>query len=160
MGTITKEQLKNLFAAVDQRLKANVDIFIIGGASAILGYNVTKETNDVDVDGRVDPDFRQLFHEEAEKLKLDLYLSSKGIFAPPDHYRERMKFETFSNKKLRVWYLDQYDLAISRSIVVSKKTLKISSVSIKSRHFNMQSSFQFLIQNTLTCRQSEIRERK
>jgi hypothetical protein len=114
MGTVSKENLKKLFAAVDQRLKTNLDLFIIGGASAILGYNVIKETNDVDVDGGIDPGFNQLFQEEAAKLKLDLYLSSKGVFSPPDHYRERMKSETFSKKRLRVWYLDQYDLAISK----------------------------------------------
>jgi hypothetical protein len=33
---------------------------------------------------------------------------------PPDDYRSRMKFEIFPKKNLRVWFLDQYDLAISK----------------------------------------------
>jgi hypothetical protein len=114
MGQISKEELKKLFSAVDQRLTKNLDLYIIGGASAILGYNVSKETNDVDVDGHIDQELEQVFHEEAAKLKLDLHLANKGIFSPPDHYRQRMKFQTFPKKRLRVWYLDQYDLAISK----------------------------------------------
>jgi hypothetical protein len=114
MGTITKKELSNLFAGIDAKLKKKIDVFIIGGASAILGYNVIKETNDVDLDGSIDSDFEKLFNEEAENLNLDLYLSSKGVFSPPDNYRQRMHFETFPKKKLRVWYLNQYDLAISK----------------------------------------------
>lgn len=114
MGQVSKEELKKLFSAVDQRLTKNLDLYIIGGASAILGYNVAKETNDVDVDGHIDQELYQVFQEEAAKLKLNLHLANKGVFSPPDHYRQRMKFEIFSKKKLRVWYLDQYDLAISK----------------------------------------------
>lgn len=114
MGTVTKDELKELFSRVDKRLKKSLDVYIIGGASAILGYNVVKETNDVDVDGSIDSDFQKIFDEEAKALGLDLYLSSKGVFYPPDGYRDRCEFEDFPKKKLRVWYLNQYDLAISK----------------------------------------------
>lgn len=114
MGTVTKEQIKIIFSKVDQRLSKNIDLYIIGGMSAILGYNVVKETNDVDVDGHIDSDFNRIFAEEAKSLNLDLYLSSKGVFHPPDGYKQRCQFEDFPNKKLRVWYLNQYDLAISK----------------------------------------------
>ena len=114
MGTVTKSQLRNLFSRIDLRLKNKLDVYIIGGISAILGYNVTKETGDVDVDGKIDPEFDRIFAEEAQKLGMDLYLSSKGVFYPPDGYRERCEFEDFPKKKLRIWYLGQYDLAISK----------------------------------------------
>ncbi|MEZ0391417.1 MAG: DUF6036 family nucleotidyltransferase [Pseudobdellovibrionaceae bacterium] len=114
MGTITKEQIKELFRRVDQRLERKLDIYVIGGISAILGYNVAKETNDVDIEGAIDPEFNRIFEEEAQSLGLDLYLSSKGIFSPPENYRSRCQFEDFPKKKLRVWYLNQYDLAISK----------------------------------------------
>ncbi|PWU17147.1 MAG: hypothetical protein C5B49_09465 [Bdellovibrio sp.] len=114
MGQVTKEQLKELFTRVDKRLKKKLDVYIIGGASAILGYEVIKETNDVDVDGPIDPDFKAIFEDEADTLGLDLYLSSRGIFSPPDGYRNRCHSEDFPAEKLRVWYLDQYDLAISK----------------------------------------------
>ncbi len=114
MGTITQKELKKLFTNIDVRLKSTIDIYIIGGAAAILGYNVIKETNDIDIDGGIDQEFNQLFVAEAKKLKLDLYLSSKGVFSPPENYRQRMIQETFPKKKLRIWYLNQYDLAISK----------------------------------------------
>lgn len=114
MGAVTRSQLKKIFKRIDGRMKKSVDIYIIGGASAILGYNVIKETNDIDVDGDIDSDFQRLFLEEVSALGLDIYLSSRGVFSPPDGYRERMKSEEFPKGKLRVWYLDQYDLAISK----------------------------------------------
>jgi hypothetical protein len=114
MGKVTKKQIKNLFSCIDKRLKKSIDLYIIGGASAILGYDVIKETNDVDIDGHVDPDFNKIFDEEVKTLGLDLYLSSENVFNPPDGYRQRCQFEDFPNNMLRVWYLNQYDLAISK----------------------------------------------
>lgn len=114
MGKVSQAQLKNLFVKIDSRLKKKIDLHIIGGASAILGYNVTKVTNDVDVDGSIDSDLKIIFDEEVRKLGLDLYLSSKGVFFPPDNYRSRAEFKDFPKNKLRVWFLNQYDLAISK----------------------------------------------
>lgn len=114
MGSINKKELKELFARIDRRLLKSIDLFVIGGAAAILGYNVVKETNDVDLDGSVDSELNRIFQEEASSLGLDLFLSSRGVFVPPDGYRERMMFHDFPKKKLRVWTLDQYDLAISK----------------------------------------------
>ncbi len=115
MGSVTVKQLEELFSRVDARLKKKINLFIIGGASAILGYNVTKATNDVDIEGNIDEELNKIFSEEAKKLKMDLYLSSRGgVFFPPDGYRSRSKFKDFPKNNLRVWYLDKYDLAISK----------------------------------------------
>lgn len=114
MGTVTKSQIKSLFSKVDKRLSKSIDLYIIGGVSAILGYNVIKETNDVDVDGQIDSEFKAIFDEEVKAMGLDLYLSTKGVFSPPDGYRQRCESEDFPNRKLTVWYLNQYDLAISK----------------------------------------------
>ena len=115
MGAITVKQLEELFRRIDARLKKKINIFVIGGASAILGYNVTKATNDVDIEGSIDEELNTIFSEEAKKLKMDLYLSSRGgVFFPPDGYRSRLKFKDFPKNNLRVWYLDKYDLAISK----------------------------------------------
>ncbi len=75
---------------------------------------MTKETNDIDVDGVIPVEFEKAFIEEAKALNLELHLSPVGVFSPPEGYRERAKFEDFPRKKLRIWYLDQYDLAISK----------------------------------------------
>lgn len=114
MASLSREQLKQLFTRVDSRLNTNVNLYIIGGASAILGYNVTKETNDIDVDGAVSAELSDIFSSEAKLLHLDVHLSSVGVFFPPERYRERAQFEDFPKRKLRVWFLDQYDLAISK----------------------------------------------
>lgn len=115
MGAITVKQLEELFRRIDARLKKKINLFVIGGASAILGYNVTKATNDVDIEGNIDVELNTIFSEEAEKLKMDLYLFSRGgVFFPPDGYRSRLKFKDFPKNNLRVWYLDKYDLAISK----------------------------------------------
>jgi hypothetical protein len=115
MGSVTVKQLEELFSRIDARLKKKINLFIIGGASAILGYNVTKATNDVDIEGNIDDELNKIFTEEAEKLKLDLYLSSRGgVFFPPYDYRSRSKFKDFAKNNLRVWHLDKYDLAISK----------------------------------------------
>ena len=112
---ILPELRLELFSRIDARLKKKINLYIIGGASAILGYNVTKATNDVDIEGVIDEELNKIFSEEAQKLKLDLYLSSRGrVFFPPDGYRSRAKFKDFSKNNLRVWYLDKYDLAISK----------------------------------------------
>lgn len=114
MATVSKVELEKLFRGIDQRLARSVDIYIIGGAAAILGYNVTKETNDIDVDGQIPKELADAFAAETKALGLNLHLSQVGVFSPPEGYRERAKFEDFPKRKLRVWHLDQYDLAISK----------------------------------------------
>lgn len=114
MATVSKQQLRQLFTRVDGLLTQEMNIYLIGGAAAILGYNVTKETNDVDIEGTIPLDFKTAFASEAKALKLDLRLSQVSVFSPPEGYRERAKFEDFPSRKLRIWYLDQYDLAISK----------------------------------------------
>lgn len=114
MEPVKKEDLESLFTKVDAKLKKKVDLFVIGGASAILGYNIQKFTEDVDLDNAIDQQFNSIFEDEAKGMGLDVYLSHKGVFHPPDGYRERMKFLDFPKKNLRVFYLDKYDLAISK----------------------------------------------
>lgn len=114
MGKVTQKDLENLFVRVDEKLSKKIDIYVIGGASAIVGYNVTKFTEDIDLDGSVDEELAKIVREQSQKMGLDLYLSSKGVFYPPDGYRGRMKGKDYPTKKLRVYYLDQYDLAISK----------------------------------------------
>lgn len=36
------------------------------------------------------------------------------MFFAPDGYKSRSKFKDFQKNNLRVWYLDKYDLAISK----------------------------------------------
>lgn len=50
MGTVTKKELTKLFKNIDAKLKQKIDVHIIGGSSAIIGYDVIKETHDVDLD--------------------------------------------------------------------------------------------------------------
>ena len=114
MEEIKRKDLEILFSKIDERLDRAIDIFVIGGVSAIVGYDIAKTTEDVDLDSPIEPNFNSIFEQEAKGLGLDLYLSNKGIFYPPDGYRERMEFLDFPNKKLRVFYLNQYDLAISK----------------------------------------------
>lgn len=114
MGSLTKKQVEELFKNIDAKLQKQIDLFVIGGVSAVLGYNVTKITDDVDIDGKVDSELDTLFNQEAKKLNLDLYLSSKGVFFPPEDYRSRAHFTDYPKNKLRVWFLNQYDLAISK----------------------------------------------
>ncbi|HEY8269880.1 MAG TPA: DUF6036 family nucleotidyltransferase [Pseudobdellovibrionaceae bacterium] len=114
MATVTKESLETLFRNIDSKLEYTVDIYIIGGASAILGYNIVKQTDDVDLDGTAEPHFQKLFNEASHETGTDLVLSSKGVFTPPDGYRERMHFKDFPRRKLRIWFLDKDDFAISK----------------------------------------------
>lgn len=114
MATITKEQLEKLFRKVDEKLERSVDLYVIGGAAAILGYNVVKETEDVDLDSGVDGEFHEIFRQAAHETGTDVELSHRGIFTPPEGYRDRMKFLDYPHRKLRVWTLDKYDLALSK----------------------------------------------
>ena len=68
----------------------------------------------LDVDGSIPSDLAKAFDLEAKALGLNLHLSQVGVFSPPEGYRERAKLEEFPKRRLRVWYLDQYDLAISK----------------------------------------------
>ncbi|MGZ3745147.1 MAG: DUF6036 family nucleotidyltransferase [Pseudobdellovibrionaceae bacterium] len=103
MATVTKKSLEALFQNIDSKLEHPIDIYIIGGASAILGYNIVKQTDDVDLDGSADTYFHELFRKATEETGTDLVLSSKGVFTPPEGYRERMHFTDFPNRKLRIW---------------------------------------------------------
>lgn len=114
MGKITQKDLENLFTQVDKRLLKKAELYIIGGAAAVIGYNVSKFTEDIDLDTSIDEEIALIVSEQAQKMGLDLYLSAKGVFFPPDGYRERMKFKDFPARNLRVYYLGQYDLAISK----------------------------------------------
>lgn len=114
MEPVKKEDLEGLFARVDARIDKKIDIFVIGGAAAIVGYGIQKFTQDVDLDNSVDPQLDEIFKSEARAMGFELYLSSKGVFFPPDGYRSRMKFLDFPKRNLRVYYLDKYDLAISK----------------------------------------------
>lgn len=90
-------------------------MYVIGGAAAVLGYNIVKQTDDVDLDGGVSDNFHKIFDEAAADTGVDVSLSYREVFFPPDGYRERMSHFTYLKKKLRIWSLNQYDLAISKA---------------------------------------------
>lgn len=123
-----RSQIVTFLHALDHYLEDTLEIFVIGGVAAILGFHATARTADIDIYA-VEGDKKDL--ERAIKLAF----ADTGIFITidpatvaelPYNYEDRIRsVRDVKFKKLNVRIPDKYDLVLSKALRASPHDLEV-----------------------------------
>ena len=106
--------------ALDALLKNKLEIFVIGGLAAILGYDADVRTADMDVftiHGGSEADLKRAVHDAYKVTGVSLFLDRAAIAELPYNYEDRTKpLRGVRFKKLSMTVPDKYDLVLSKAI--------------------------------------------
>jgi hypothetical protein len=115
-----RAELVSFIRAVDWHLTDNVEILIIGGAAAALGYNAGVHTADVDVFELRRGSARVLAKAaEAARQETGLAVSvgAAAVASLPDEFESRIRsVRGLQLKKLSILIPDKYDIALSKTV--------------------------------------------
>lgn len=120
MRRFDRAQAISFLRALDASLTKDVDVFVVGGMAAILGYHATVKTSDIDVyaieKGSL-ADLEQAAGVAREVTGIDLRIGSASIAELPYEYEDRTKpVRGAKFRKLTVIIPDKYDLVLSKAI--------------------------------------------
>jgi hypothetical protein len=105
---------------LDALLRSNLEIFVIGGLAAILGYDADVKTADMDVftiHVGSETDLKQAVQVARKVTGIALLLDRASIAELPYNYEDRTKpLRGVSFKKLVVTVPDKYDLVLSKAL--------------------------------------------
>jgi hypothetical protein len=114
------EPWRSFFGEIDAALNQELILHCLGGFVAKVLYDLPRETSDVDVlplTSSSDIDLVIASAQEGSTLhkKYGVYLQVVGVATVPDEYESRLS-EMFPGtlKRLRLFALDPYDLALSK----------------------------------------------
>ncbi len=115
-----RPQAISFLHALDASLKGDLEIFVVGGMAAILGYNASVVTADIDVyaieRGRA-ADLAQAAQAAREATGLDLTIGAATVAELPYEYEARTKvIRGVKFSKLTVTVPDKYDLVLSKTV--------------------------------------------
>jgi hypothetical protein len=106
--------------ALDASLTRNVDVFLVGGMAAILGYHADVKTADIDVyaiEKGTDADLQRAARVAREVTGIDLSIGRASIAELPYDFAERTKaLRGVKFQRLTVTVPDKYDLVLSKAI--------------------------------------------
>jgi hypothetical protein len=124
MSSATAPELPNPWAAfltdVDRELPQEVEVHCLGGFVAAFYYDLPRPTNDLDYIEVIPYDAMTTLREIAgveSRLarKHRLYFQHVGVASLPESYDERLtEFFPGTFRRLRLFMLDPYDLALSK----------------------------------------------
>lgn len=109
-----KSFVNDIIKEISNDFQGDIDLVIVGSVSAVIGYGMQKYTLDVDSYNSIPQDFQRKWTNACQKLGYDLKLTTTSVFTPPDHFEERLKLSDISTDRIKVYYLDKYDFAISK----------------------------------------------
>jgi len=105
---------------LDGFLKDDLEIFVIGGLAAILGYDADVKTSDMDVftiNVGSEADLKRAMRNAYDVTGIDLLMDRAAIAQLPHNYEDRTKLlRGVSFKKLTVVVPDKYDLVLSKAL--------------------------------------------
>jgi hypothetical protein len=115
-----REQIVRFLHALDSALEGELKIFVVGGLAAIVKYNATVKTSDMDVfaivSGR-DADLTRAAHVASEVTGIVLSIGGAPITDLPWNYEDRLKtVRGLRFQKLTMIVPDKYDLALSKAV--------------------------------------------
>lgn len=115
-----RSQATLFLRVLDGFLKHDLEIFVIGGMAAMLGYGADVKTADLDVltihEGS-EADLRQAMDATAEVTGIKFLLDRATIAELPYNYTDRVKsLRGAKFQKLTVTFPDKYDLVLSKAL--------------------------------------------
>lgn len=120
MDKFDRAQVVAFLRVVDLFLKHDLQIFLVGGAAALLGYHARGKTSDLDVFAILagdKNDLQQAAREAAQVTGLDVSVGDAPVTDLPYNYEDRWKPVRGTRfKKLTVIVPDKYDLALSKMV--------------------------------------------
>jgi len=120
MPRFDRSQVVLFLHVLDGFLKDDLQIFMIGGLAAILGYDADVKTADMDVltiPVGSEADLKRAMYEAREVTGIALFLDRASIAQLPYNYEDRLKpLRGIRFQKLRVLVPDKYDLVLSKAL--------------------------------------------
>lgn len=120
MPRFDRSQVVLFLHVLDGFLKGDLQIFMIGGLAAILGYDADVKTADMDVftiPTGSEADLKRAMHDAREVTGIAIFLDRASIAQLPYNYEDRVKpLRGIRFQKLRVLVPDKYDLVLSKAV--------------------------------------------
>jgi Nucleotidyltransferase of unknown function (DUF6036) len=120
MQRYDRSQVILFLHSLDALLRSDLEIFVIGGLAAILGYDADVKTVDMDVftiHAGSEADLKQAAEAARKVTGVALLLDRASIAELPYNYEDRKKsLRGVSFKKLTVTVPDKYDLVLSKAL--------------------------------------------
>lgn len=120
MRRFDRAELVSFIRAVDRHLTEEVEILVIGGTAAVLGYNAGVHTADVDVfelrRGSAG-DLGQAAERARQETGLAVSVGAAAVASLPDEFESRIRsVRGLQLKKLSILIPDKYDIALSKTV--------------------------------------------
>lgn len=120
MRRFGRSELVSFVRAVDRHLEAPVEILIVGGAAASLGYDAGVHTADIDVFELRKGSAGKL-GEAAESARVETGLAvsvgAAAVAQLPDEFESRLRpIRGLRLRKLAILIPDKYDIALSKTV--------------------------------------------
>lgn len=142
MGTIGKVDIASVIKEMDAKIDYSIELIIVGSVSGIIGYNASKITTDVDTYNSVSAQIIEDWKAACNKCGIQLSLVKTSTFFPPDSFENRLIQSDLSTAKIKIYYMEKHDFAISKI----SRGLGKDTEDIKRVHQNSQLDVDYLIQ--------------
>jgi len=120
MRRLERDQIVRFLRALDAALESDVTIFVVGGLAAILQYDASVKTADMDVFAIVsgsEADLHRAAHVASAVTGITLPIGHASITELPWNYEDRLRrVRGMKLKKLTMIVPDKYDLALSKTV--------------------------------------------
>jgi hypothetical protein len=114
MRVYTPRELRRFLAAVDRAIEHPVEVVIIGGAAAALGYGVTSGTRDIDTWTRVREDLAVAARRARQAAGLPVPLAQSAVADGPHDFESRLERSLPRLRRLRVMVPEKHDLVLMK----------------------------------------------
>ena len=111
-----KEEIKRFLLAMDQYLEAPAEMILIGGTAALLAYQASGRTQDIDTYNRIE--HLQKAYKKAKKVTgINIPLSRSSVADGPHDFESRLKnYNELPLKKLQIKVPEVVDLILMKII--------------------------------------------
>lgn len=118
MKRYTRDELVAFLRAIDRNLTDEVELLVVGGAAASVGYDAAIQTADIDVltSRGSDRGLQAAGAAAQRETGLDVSVGGAGVAELPCNYEDRIKEIRLGFRNLVILVPDKYDLAISKTI--------------------------------------------
>ena len=114
MEFVSKKIIQTVIHEISKKFKSEVDIFLVGSISAVVGYDLSKQTMDVDSYNQLSLEFKKLWVEVTNQLKMNLSISQTTVFFPPDGFESRYILSNLSTDRIRLYFMEKHDFVIAK----------------------------------------------